>query len=137
MHLNDILARLRELRLSPNDYVVHSSASLVLRGVLDEAGDVDVVARGDAWRQALAWVERGEAELDKGEHDQRVSLGPDVEVYDGWLGESAESVVARAEFVQGVPCAPLADVIAMKQRLDRPKDRIHLARIREHLAGRD
>lgn len=137
MHLNDILARLRELRLSPNDYVVHSSASLVLRGVLDEAGDVDVVARGDAWRQALAWVERGEAELDKGEHDQRVSLGPDVEVYDGWLGESAESVVARAEFVQGVPCAPLADVIAMKQRLDRPKDRIHLTRIREHLAGRD
>jgi len=137
MHLNDILARLRELRLSPNDYVVHSSASLVLRGVLDEAGDVDVVARGDAWRQALAWVERGEAELDKGEHDQRVSLGPDVEVYDGWLGESAESLVARAEFVQGVPCAPLADVIAMKQRLDRPKDRIHLTRIREHLAGRD
>lgn len=137
MHLNDILARLRELQLSPNDYVVHSSASLVLRGVLEEAGDVDVVARGDAWRQALAWVERGETELDKGEHDQRVSLDPDVEVYDGWLGESAESLVARAEFVQGVPCAPLADVIAMKQRLDRPKDRIHLARIREHLARRD
>ena len=35
--------------------------------------------------------------------------------YDGWLGESAAAVVSRAELVQGVPCVPLADVIAMKE----------------------
>jgi len=135
MRLHEILARLSELELAAVDYVVHSSASLVLRGVLYEAGDVDVVARGSAWRQALSWVDRGEAELDRGETDQRVSLGHDVEIYDGWLGESADQVVGRAELVHGVPCVPLADVIAMKERLDRPKDREHLARIREYLAS--
>ncbi|MFA5552014.1 MAG: hypothetical protein WDA03_10400 [Trueperaceae bacterium] len=131
----DIRERLAQLNLEVGEYIVHSSASLVLRGVLDHAGDIDIVARGSAWRQALELVTAGAAVLDRGVHDQRVSLGTDVEMYDGWLGESADEVVPRAELVAGVPCAPLADVIAMKERLGRPKDREHLARIRSYLGG--
>lgn len=130
----EILARLAELDLPAGDYLVHSSASLVLRGVLEQAGDLDIVACGAAWRKAEALVANGAGLLDRGRQDQRVSVGDDVEIYDGWLGEEAEPLVARAEVVRGVPCAPLADVIAMKERLDRPKDREHLARIRAHLA---
>lgn len=134
MDATDIRQRLAQLNLSAGDYVVHSSASLVLRGVLDQAGDVDIVVRGSAWRRAEELVAAGAAVLDRGTHDQRVSVGADVELYDGWLGESADEVVPRAELVGGVPCAPLTDVIAMKERLGRPKDREHLARIRAHLA---
>lgn len=126
--------RLRELRLPEGDYLVHSSASLVLRGILEKAGDVDIVCRGAAWELALALVARGEATLDRGVDDQRVSVGADVELYDGWFGEDGGAVVGRAELVAGVPCAPLADVIAMKERLDRPKDREHLALIRARTA---
>lgn len=134
MNAEQIHARLEGLALAPANHVVHSSASLVLRGILQEAADVDVVARGRAWEQALALVAGG-ATLDRGRQDQRVSVGTDVEIYDGWLGETAEAVVSRAELVAGVPCAPLADVIAMKERLDRPKDRAHLAAIRAYLAA--
>lgn len=129
MNESDIRARLAELRLPEGEYVLHASASLVLRGILERAGDVDIVAKGPAWEWALARVEAGEATLDRGEYDQRVSLG-DVEVYDGWLGETAEAVIARAEPVGGVPCAPLQAVKAMKERLGRPKDGRHLELIR-------
>jgi len=134
MRAADILERLSRLDLPPEDYVVHSSASLVLRGVLEEAGDIDIVARGAAWRAAEAMVKSGAAELDAGTHDQRVSLGDDVEIFDGWLGEPAESVASRAELVNGVPCAPVADVVAFKEKLGRPKDTVHLEAIREFLA---
>lgn len=135
MRVPDIHARLQELDLDPAHYVVHSTASLALRGVLTEAGDLDVVARGTAWEAALAFVRRGAATLDRGVQDQRVSMNSDVEVYDGWLGESADSVIGRAELVDGVPCAPISDVIAMKERLGRPKDQRHLALIRAYLAA--
>lgn len=129
-----ILERLAQLDLPPADYVIHSSASLVLRGVLQEAGDIDIVAQGSAWHLAEELVHEGAATLDQGTHDQRISLGDDVEVYDGWLGETAASVVGRAELVNGVPCAPLADVVAFKEKLGRPKDKVHLQAIRDFLA---
>lgn len=133
MNAAEIHARLGQLRLPVEEFVVHSSASLVLRGVLDEAGDVDVVCRGAAWEAALALVEEGTATLDVGSHDQRVSVGDDVELYDGWLGEPGDVVIDRAELVEGVPCVPLADVIRFKERLGRPKDEVHLAAIRRFL----
>jgi len=132
-----ILARLSELALPAEDYALHSSASLVLREILEDAGDLDIVARAAAWECALAMVAAGEAVLDEGREDARVTVGEDVEIYHGWLGESAAALIERAELVLDVPCVPLQDVIAMKERLDRPKDREHLARIRAHLEGHD
>ncbi len=134
MNKAEILTRLSGLNLPGGDYVLHSSASLVLREILQDASDLDIVARGAAWERAQAIVAAGEGALDEGREDARVTVGEDVEIYDGWLGEDADKVVGRAELVLGVPCAPLEDVIAMKEKLDRPKDRDHLARIRAHLA---
>lgn len=48
MTASDIQRRLAELGLPEGDYALHSSAALVLRGILDEAGDLDIVARGAA-----------------------------------------------------------------------------------------
>lgn len=133
MNRADILARLAQLAMPRGDYALHSSASLVLRGVLAQAGDLDIVARGAAWQCALALVAAGVAVLDETRQDLRVSWGGDVEVYDGWMGDDADTLVSRAELVAGVPCVPLTDVIAMKERLDRPKDREHLELIRRYL----
>lgn len=129
-----IRARLEQLQLPPGEYAVHSSASLVLRGILNEARDIDLVCRGAAWRHALQLVKRGVATLDGGDADQRVRLGDDVEFYDGWLGDDSDPLIDEAELVAGLPCVRLAAVVAMKERLDRPKDRAHLARIAAHLA---
>lgn len=130
MTANDIVRKLAQLALPVQDYVVHTSASLVLRGILEGARDIDIVARGAAWQAAVALAEAGGAELTKGKLDQKVGVGDDIEIYDGWLGETNEEVIARAEFVNGVPCAPLADIVAFKQKMGRPKDLQHLEAIR-------
>lgn len=132
---SDIQRRLAELGLPEGDYALHSSAALVLRGILDEAGDLDIVARGAAWRRALAMLDDG-AVLDSGRQDLRVSVAEDVEIYDGWMGDDADAVIGRSELVAGVRCASLADIVAMKERLGRPKDVAHLGRIAAYLAGR-
>lgn len=130
-----IRARLEQLHLPLGDYAVHSSASLVLRGVLEEAGDVDVVCRGAAWGQALALVEAGSATLHEGGLDKQVRFGDDVELYDGWLGADVEQLIDEAELIGGLPCVRLTAVVAMKEQLNRAKDRVHLERIAAHLAS--
>lgn len=129
----DITRKLQQLALPPEDYVVHTSASLVVRGVIEQAADIDIVARGAAWLAAVALADAGQATLTKGRVDQKVAVGEDIEIYDGWLGETNEEVVTRSELVNGVPCAPLRDVVAFKQQMGRPKDLVHLEAISRFL----
>ncbi|HET9027223.1 MAG TPA: hypothetical protein VFN07_06840 [Trueperaceae bacterium] len=129
MNATQIQERLAELQLPAGDYAVHSTASLVLRGILEEAGDLDIVCRRAAWNRALELVEHGAARLVQGDIDQVVEVDDDVELFDGWLGADGDELIEHAELVAGVPCVTLAAVVTFKKRLNRPKDREHLARI--------
>ena len=80
-------------------------------------------------------VEAGHATMHCGEVDQQVHFGEDVELYDGWLGADSDQLIAEAELIAGVPCVRIAAVVAMKEQLDRPKDREHLAQIARYMAG--
>ena len=135
MNATQIRARLAELQLPAGDYAVHSSASLVLRGILQEAGDVDVVCRRAAWSRALELVGSGAAKLITADVDQQVLAGDDVELYDGWLGDDGNVLIDHAELVAGVPCVALAAVVTFKRRMNRPKDLEHLARIMAFTEG--
>lgn len=126
-------ARIKEvlaaLALPAGHWAVHASAVLVLHGLLDEAGDVDVVARGPAWERAL---ELGTPK--SGKEDLCVSL-PDleVEVWSGWMGEDLDALVDGAEPVAGVPCVSLEAVLRFKEAAGRPKDAPHVAAIKRAL----
>ncbi len=132
MNADAIVARLSELDLPPGHWVVHASAVLVLHGLIPDAGDVDVVARGPAWERALAL-----GTPQRGKEDLCVSL-PDagVEVWSGWLGEDVDALIDRAEPVRGVPCVTLEDVLRFKERAGRPKDAPHAELLRRVLARR-
>ena len=45
-----LLGRLRALELPAEDYAVFGSGPLAVRGLIEHIGDLDVVARGPAWR---------------------------------------------------------------------------------------
>ena len=69
--------------------------------------------------------------------DHLVALGVgglEVEVFDGWLGIGAGSMIAEAVEIDGYLFAPLERVAESKRTLGRPKDIVHLARI-EALLG--
>jgi len=124
-----IIAEVGGLGLPAGDFVIHASAVMVLTGLLAEAGDVDIVARGAAWSHALTF-----GTPVKGREDLCVALpSRQVEIWSGWLEDDVDALIDAAEIVAGLPCVSLAEVLRFKLSADRPKDQPHIARLRAHL----
>lgn len=128
MNRDEVAALLDELALPPTDFAVHGSAAMLLRGLIEEVDDLDLVARGAAWRRACAL-----AAPEPGSQDLAARPLPGVEVWSGWLGDDVDTLIDGAELVEGWPCVRLQAVLAFKTRLARPKDRAHVALLRARL----
>lgn len=50
---HELLDRLRDLELPDDHYAVFGSGPLLVRGVIDDVDDLDVLVRGPAWTAAL------------------------------------------------------------------------------------
>jgi hypothetical protein len=61
--------------------------------------------------------------------------GGKIEVFGAWLGWDPDSLIDRAELIDGLPFARLEDVLAFKLSYGRPKDLEHARLIEEHLRG--
>ena len=132
MTRQDARAALEALALPDGDYVVHGSGALLLRGHVAWANDLDVLARGEAWKAACEM-----APPERGLHDPVVRPAPDVEIWGGWLGDDVDALIDGAERVDGWPCVDLRTLLAFKERLDRPKDRPHIALLRTLVRRQD
>lgn len=106
-----------------DDVVVMGSAPLLACGALDAVGDIDVVARGAAWSLLAARGLPAEGALG----DVVVDLPGDVQVFSGWHGTAADAVVAASAWHDGVRVGSVDAVLEYKRKLDRPKDRAHVA----------
>ncbi|MGW1604797.1 hypothetical protein [Streptomyces eurythermus] len=128
-----LIRELCSLALPAEDYVVTGSGPLLAHGLRDVERDLDVVARGDAWKAVLRL---GDPSVPLSGYGCLVSLfGGDIEVFDRWLPGSPgpDEMIQAAEWVEGIPFSPLGEVLAWKERLDRPKDREDIRLIRRHL----
>jgi len=126
--LAEIKSLLDGLALPAGDWAVHASAVMVAHGLLPEANDVDVVARGAAWARALTL-----GKPVSGVNDLAVRLPGGVEIWSGWLGEEIDALIDGAELVAGLPCVTPAEVLRFKEGLRRPKDLPHIELLRLHL----
>lgn len=118
-----VVAAVRALDVPLDGLVLTGSGPLLAHGVIDSVGDVDVIATGAAWDALAARGTVHEGSLG----DRVIDLPGGVQAFSGWHGESADAVAARAERVDGLWVASIADVVAYKTRLGRPKDLEHLA----------
>ncbi len=117
-----LIVELLSLRLSATDYVVAGSGPLLAHGIRDRIGDLDIVARGVAWKAAQALAEPIGA---PSRHGRVVLLfGGDIEVFDRWLpgAPDPDTLIEGAEWVSGIPFCPLSQVLRWKERSIRPKD---------------
>lgn len=123
---HELLDRLRDLRLPDGHYAVFGSGPLLVRGVIDDVDDLDVLVRGPAWTAALA----------QGPVIHLEEFG--VEIVDAGGGLTfgrqwgiglfdVDDLIDTAELIDGVRFVRLQHVVAYKQIADRPKDRDHLA----------
>ncbi|WP_084130553.1 hypothetical protein [Demequina sp. NBRC 110055] len=118
----DVRAAVVGLGVPLDDLVVMGSAPLLACGALSSVGDVDVVARGEAWAQLAA---RGSV-VSGALGDAMVDLPGGIQVFSGWHGQPADAVVASSTWVDGVRVGSVDAVVAYKRRLARPKDLEHL-----------
>lgn len=131
-----LIEKLRSLQLPLSDFVVAGSGPLLAHGLRDDIGDLDVVARGTAWKLVLGL---DDPVLAPSGHGQMVLLFDGaIEVFDRWLpdGKSPDELIADAEIIGGIPFCTLRDVLDWKVRSDRRKDRSDIELIKEHLRKR-
>ncbi len=130
-----LFSRLRALHLPAGDYVVFGSGPLVVRGIIEASGDLDVVCRKAAWDAVCALappkkVAPWSVELVSFDQD-RLTFGR------SWaIGEvDPDLLIDTAEIIDGLPFAQLEHVLGYKKLSRRPKDLAHLEAYRAWLSG--
>jgi hypothetical protein len=120
-----LLSRLLGLDLPVGDWALFGSGPLLVRGWIDEVGDLDVISRGPAWKQACELGRR--SSLPDG--NEIVTIGDAITVGTTWAYGSfdIDELIDTAEMIDGVPCVTIDHVVAYKRIANRPKDRAHLA----------
>lgn len=125
MKAEDIRRRLTELALDTNEYRINAGGAMVLYGLREETHDLDIWCTkklGDTLAQ------RSEAQVFP-DGTRRFTPAPDVEIYENMLpGETV--------FLNGIPVAPLEDVLALKRQLNREKDQRDIAVLEAAIAAR-
>ena len=122
----------RSLDLAPGDYAIFGSGPLMIRGIIAESDDLDVLCRGAAWKRV-----RAEGRLRHlAEYDVTIAEFLDGRVTFGtrWaIGDfSVDELIDTAEVLDGLPFVKLCFVIDYKRIANRAKDRAHLRAWREY-----
>ncbi|GIF46766.1 hypothetical protein DFJ67_1456 [Asanoa ferruginea] len=129
---NPCFVALLKLGLPTEDFAIAGSGPLFARGWIEEISDVDVVARGAAWRQAAALGKIARAPFFP---VNRVTIADGkVEVLDGWFPEiwAVDDLIDNADVFQGLRFVQLSVVLTTKRLLGRPRDKAHLRLIESH-----
>ncbi len=50
--MHELLDKVHQLRLPVGDFAIFGSGPLLVRGIIDHVGDIDILCRGDAWSAA-------------------------------------------------------------------------------------
>lgn len=127
--MDAILEVVRGLELPVRDYAIFGSGPLLVRGIIEDTNDIDIVCRGDAWQHAQ---ELGEiVYLDEYDVDvvsidnQRITIGTSWGIGDFDIDE----LIDTAEEINGLPFVKLRHVIEYKMLANRPKDIVHLEQL--------
>lgn len=135
-----LIRRLLSLGLDPDDFVIFGSGPLLAHGLRDDIADLDILARGSAWRRAL---DHRDYTLELGPHSQELMLrffGGTIEISEYWIDGTwdVDSLIDTAEVFDldprdryaKLPFARLATVWNYKLNLNRAKDRPDLLAMR-------
>lgn len=125
MKAEDIRRRLAELALDTNEYRINAGGAMVLHGLREETHDLDIWCTK---KLGNALAQRCDVQV-LPDGARRFVPAPDVEIYENMLpGETL--------FLNGIPVAPLEDVLALKRQLNREKDRRDIAVLEAAIAAR-
>jgi hypothetical protein len=129
MNATEALDLLRSVGLPRGDYAVFGSGPLLVRGIIDDAADLDVIARGAAWDHVTATGQL----IHLHDHDVTVASFFDgaITVGNRWaIGDfSVGELIDSADTIEGIPFVRLEHVRAYKRIAGRHKDIDHLDKL--------
>lgn len=127
-----IFEKVKTLNLPVGQFVVFGSGPLTAHGIR-ESRDIDLLVTSSLYKELkhAGWEEKewpsGGCYLVKDE----------IEADDSWhygdYNPAPSEVIAKAEIVEGVPFAPLTEVLKWKQAYGRPKDLDDIRLIEDYL----
>lgn len=124
--MQDVFANLKRLPLPDGEFAVFGSGPLIIRGVIEETNDLDVICRGSAW---TAVQEIGSLQFND---DYGVEI---VTLFDGrvtfgnkWgIGNlDVDELIDEAEYFEDLPFVKLKHVIDYKMIRKSEKDLQHI-----------
>lgn len=121
-----LVRQLVDLGLPEDDWALFGSGPLLLRGWIDDIGDIDVLARAGALEKAQSL---GTAEPIGDDGNEIIRIGEHLTVLRTWPFGPADldTMIETAETIAGIRCVRLEYVVAYMELFDRPKDRARLA----------
>lgn len=127
-----------ELDLDTRDFVIFGSAPLLAHGLRDHIEDLDVVARGSAWKRVVQCGKPATGSINGAplakfsDSDNRLILFSNGWITNDW---DIDELIDEAEVIEGLRFARLTDVLRFKQALGRPKDHADVDAILRLLGG--
>lgn len=124
--MHELLQKVQQLRLPVGDFAIFGSGPLLIRGIIDNVGDIDIICRGDAWLRAASLGDKvylAEYDVDiVSIDDGLITLGRSW----GYGDFNVDELIDSAEVIHDLPFVLLRYVIEYKQMASRPKDLAHL-----------
>ena len=123
MNKADIVNIMKATGFAPDDYWLQAGAAMVMHGLREQTHDIDIGC-------TTALIER-----------LRAAGCPGEPMADGHIKYVVSDVIEASEnwakgdisLIDGVPVVSLADVLALKQSLNREKDQRDIARLKAAL----
>jgi hypothetical protein len=133
MTRQEIIAKVKELNLPKNSYIVFGSGPLAAVGIR-EAGDIDLYVTPDVLK---AFIKAGWKQVHKGPGDEPYTSG-DYEAHANWdfspYAPTLEHLLKTAMTIDGVAFASLEEVRRWKFESGGDKHLADVARIDKYLA---
>ena len=112
MNRKDIIKYLKKYNFNPKKYLVIGGAAMVLYGFKDETRDINI-----------ATTKEYKKELIKNYNSVIEDLENDTYMIDDTISFGSNNYKRRKEYIEGFPVIEVVDLIFMKKKLNRPKDR--------------
>lgn len=134
---NRLIRQVLDLGMPPGDFALAGSAPLYAHGLRSRLRDVDVVARGAAWKIAQTFGKPVEAPSGIG-HVVRIGDG-EIEIFDRWVAPKwpIGKLIDGAEVIDGIRVVSLRDSLAWKRYLNREKDAADIRLLERYFSTED
>lgn len=130
---NELIKKLLSLNLPRDDYSIFGSGPMSAHGIKELGHDIDIIARGDAWRCACSIEPPVTSIMGNG---LVVNLfNKEIEVFDSWApGDwNIDALIDGSELIEGIRFVSLHDVVKWKKLMKREKDFEHIRLIEDYL----